>query len=193
MKLLLEYKSSVSGRLLDIEDTFGRTALHLCAISGNLKMVQTFHKMGADIYKVDSKDGWSPLHYAVQNGRDDMIRFLLENGANIYRRTFSKKTTLQIAYENHRQRTVDVLLKFLKQQSSHRILELETDPWLGKDDCELWVGDLDSCNEDRTKACSINCIISLLSTRAMTRAPAQWLKYEMDIEHYHFPCKFYEQ
>ena len=38
--------------------------------------------MGADIYQVDTKDGWSPLHYAVQNGNIDMIKFLLQNGAN---------------------------------------------------------------------------------------------------------------
>ena len=144
--------------------------------------------MGADIYQVDTKDGWSPLHYAVQNGNIDMIKFLLQNGANIYRRTYTKKTTLQIAEENHRPEIIEILLEFLKEQPSHKILEKETDPWLGNGDCEVWVGDRNSCNEERTKACDINCVISLLSTRSMTKAPAQWLKYEYDIEHYHFEC-----
>ena len=67
--------------------------------------------MGADIYQVDTKDGWSPLHYAVQNGNIDMIKFLLQNGANIYRRTYTKKTTLQIAEENHRPEIIEILLE----------------------------------------------------------------------------------
>ena len=70
------------------------------------------------------------------------------------------------------------------------LLEKETDPWLGNGDCEVWVGDRNSCNEERAKACGINCVISLLSTRAMTKAPAQWIKYEYDIEHYHFECTY---
>ena len=41
---------------------------------------------------------------------------------------------------------------------------------------EVWVGDRNSCNEERTKACDINCVISLLSIRSMTKAPAQWQK-----------------
>lgn len=190
VELLLQYKSSISGKLLNKVDSFGRTALHLCAISGNLEMVKTFYEMGADIYQIDKKDGWSPLHYAVQNGRSEMIQFLLHNGANIYRRTFSKKTTLHIAYENRRQSIINLLLEFLKKQPSHRILEIEKDPWLGNGDCEVWVGDRNSCNEERTKACDINCVISLLSARAMTKAPVQWIKYEYGIEHYHFECTY---
>ena len=67
--------------LLTIVDKFGRTPLHLCAISGNLTMVKNFFEMGADIYQVDTKDGWSPLHYAVQNSEENneqVVQLLLD-------------------------------------------------------------------------------------------------------------------
>ncbi len=58
----------------------GLTALHQCALDGNVELAKALISNGADVNSVDS-DGWTPLHGAAANGHTDMVRFLLFLGA----------------------------------------------------------------------------------------------------------------
>ena len=58
----------------------GLTALHQCALDGNVELAKALVSNGADVNSVDS-DGWTPLHGAAANGHTDMVRFLLFHGA----------------------------------------------------------------------------------------------------------------
>merc|ERR1719272_857698 len=44
--------------------------------------------------------GWSALHHAAKNGEESVIKFLLENGADLKAKTADGRTALQIAEEN---------------------------------------------------------------------------------------------
>lgn len=59
----------------------GLTALHQCALDGNLELAKTLVFNGADVNCIDS-DGWTPLHGAAANGHTEMVRFLLLHGSN---------------------------------------------------------------------------------------------------------------
>lgn len=71
--LLLDRKARVNQRT-----AFGDTALMLASFKGHLDMVRLLVARGAEI----QHPGWAPLHYAAFEGKANVIRFLLENGAD---------------------------------------------------------------------------------------------------------------
>ena len=54
------------------------------AKSGDLKAIIELLDQGADINAPSDYDGKSVLHIACAEGKIDMVRFLLENGASVY-------------------------------------------------------------------------------------------------------------
>lgn len=61
-------------------DGFNRNALHYAA-ERSLELVRTLVEHGADIDKRD-QTGHTPLHWAAYVNRFEIVRFLLEQGAN---------------------------------------------------------------------------------------------------------------
>lgn len=59
----------------------GITPLHTFAKKGDLENAKLFLKHGADINAVDEELSATPLGYAIKYGQEEMVRFLLENGA----------------------------------------------------------------------------------------------------------------
>lgn len=79
----------------DIEQTgsVGETILHLCllnatAIHADLakRLIQAYPKMINDIYLADEYFGESILHIAIVNEDPAMVKFLLDNGADVHER-----------------------------------------------------------------------------------------------------------
>lgn len=58
----------------DVQDSCGRTPLHLASERGHLCNVETLVESGADVNIIDSSQN-SPLHYAVR-GKKIFCRFL---------------------------------------------------------------------------------------------------------------------
>ncbi|KAH8194119.1 hypothetical protein TruAng_011712 [Truncatella angustata] len=61
--------------LLDHQDYFGRTALHLAAVD-NTRVVLQLLERGASCHLTDT-NGKTPLHYAMQKGSKDIVQALL--------------------------------------------------------------------------------------------------------------------
>jgi ankyrin repeat protein len=77
-----------------------------------LQKIRTLLKKGYDINTID-EDGWSLLTYATNNGNYDVVRFLLENEANINIQTDeTNRTALIIATEDNDTDIVWLLLKY---------------------------------------------------------------------------------
>lgn len=65
-----------------------------------LEMFRYLINQGMDIDEcLDGSRGYSPLHYAASIGDENLVDFLLELGANMYKRTPGHKLPFMIAYE----------------------------------------------------------------------------------------------
>jgi hypothetical protein len=71
--VLLDRKANINQRT-----SFGDTALMLASFKGNLDMARLLVARGAQVQHA----GWAPLHYAAFEGKTEVIRFLLEKGAD---------------------------------------------------------------------------------------------------------------
>ena len=66
---------------VDALDHYERTALHYACKNGQLAMVQYLVAQTGDIFKRD-KSNWNALHWAARFGKEDVVEFLLNNGAD---------------------------------------------------------------------------------------------------------------
>lgn len=62
------------------ELSFGETALHVVAIWGNAEAIEVLVSNGANIDKA-GENGFTPLHYAVEQNMPDAVKTLLRLGA----------------------------------------------------------------------------------------------------------------
>jgi RNA polymerase sigma factor (sigma-70 family) len=63
-------------------DWLGTSFLHVCAKTGDLEAAQAFLAHGADINAVEIENGTTPLACASHAGKTEMVRFLLDAGAD---------------------------------------------------------------------------------------------------------------
>ena len=75
-------------RLLSLEVTpdstneDGLTALHQCCIDDSEEMMKVLVEFGADVNAADSEQ-WTPLHAAATCGHLHLVKFLIDNNANL--------------------------------------------------------------------------------------------------------------
>ena len=183
-ELILAKRSSRTGGLLHRTEKFGRNVVHLCAISGNVDVLDTLIRLGTgysgtedlDLFRPDSQWGWQPLHYAAHYGHTEFISRLFEAGANVYARTGRRKTVVQIAKEGHHHDATAIIERHIHERCCHRVLETSTEPWLGADHAEIWVGNIESTSRAVVKSCDFSVVVSLLSEEAREHlSHAEWL------------------
>ncbi|KAJ3119730.1 hypothetical protein HK100_000175, partial [Physocladia obscura] len=64
-----------------------RTALHYAAERGNVKLVKTLITDGSSV-NAEDEWGWTPIFVAIENGHEDVVLLLIENGASLDQRVF---------------------------------------------------------------------------------------------------------
>jgi ankyrin repeat protein len=62
----------------------------------------------ADV-NANDKDGYTPLHIAAQQGRDDVVKLLLAGGADVNAKDDKGETPLQLAKSSDKTATVELL------------------------------------------------------------------------------------
>lgn len=67
---------------INTEEGYHGTALYEACGDGFVEMVKLLIKRGADVNKLSTSGEHTPLHRAVRNNRKDIIKILLEAGAN---------------------------------------------------------------------------------------------------------------
>jgi len=71
--------------------------------SVNIELAELILTKGGDVNETATSgdvEGWAPIHYAVSNGNEDLVRFLVKNGSNVNARTKDGLTPLSIAESN---------------------------------------------------------------------------------------------
>jgi ankyrin repeat protein len=85
----------------------GDTALLMASLGGHLDVVKLLVSAGAP---VQGKQGWQPIHYAAFNGATDVVRYLLQHGAQKNALAPNSYTPLMLATRNGHAETVSALL-----------------------------------------------------------------------------------
>ncbi|KAL8744547.1 MAG: hypothetical protein Q9184_007987, partial [Pyrenodesmia sp. 2 TL-2023] len=94
---------------------FGDTPLHMAIVQKDneetqrrLELVRLLLQQAA-VYSPND-DGWTPLHYAVRHGQDDIVALFLDRGCPIDVQTNHGQTPLFLAISNAKIDTADLLL-----------------------------------------------------------------------------------
>jgi prolyl 4-hydroxylase len=64
-----------------------QTVAHLASQSGNLQQLQWEVKANKDLVKAKDENGWTPLHEGARGGYLDVVKYLVENGAELNEQT----------------------------------------------------------------------------------------------------------
>ena len=109
--LLIEYGANIIDR-----NAHNETPLHIAAKKGNFSIVKTLIEHGAYVNAVS--DFGTPLTYAVNANSCEIVKFLVNNGANLYIPDYWNYTPLLLAAKNG---SVKILEYMLTQYSSYDI------------------------------------------------------------------------
>jgi ankyrin repeat protein len=94
------------------QDWLPAERLHRAAAEGNLERARELIRDGAALDAFDAI-GYTPLHHAVRNGRFEMVRLLLDAGADIDARAGTQtETPIAVAAASSSSRMVEFLLHF---------------------------------------------------------------------------------
>ena len=91
---------------VDRANRFGDTAIKVAALNGHLNIVRTLRQRGAAI----DMPGWTPLIYAATGGRDEIVRYLLAQGANVNAAAPNGTTPLMMSVRESHRTTIELLL-----------------------------------------------------------------------------------
>jgi len=80
----------------------GQTLLHIAAGRGNLALVQTLVKRGADLELKNRWGGWTPLHSAAGAGHTAVVAYLIQQGAKVEAPgVYNQGILFTAAYQGH--------------------------------------------------------------------------------------------
>jgi ankyrin repeat protein len=101
-----------SGDMIDInwQNEKGEGFLHLCASSNLTQSMQWLISKGCNI-DLKTKDGLSPIFYAVEHNRKEAVQLLINSKANIDLTNNHHRTPLQEAVISGRNNVIDILMR----------------------------------------------------------------------------------
>jgi ankyrin repeat protein len=90
----------------DTPNAHGDTALMLAALKGNLDIARKLRNAGARL----DPPGWTPLIYAATGGQAPLVKYFLDQGANINATSPNGTTALMMAIREHHPDVATLLL-----------------------------------------------------------------------------------
>lgn len=92
---------------VNLKNAIGETPLMMACLKGDLALVQSMVKAGAQI----NQPGWTPLHYATANGQSEVVRYLLKHEADPNALSPNNTTPLMMATLYGFRTTVQALIE----------------------------------------------------------------------------------
>ena len=86
-------------------------AIHDAALDGNLPAIKNILAAQPDAVNARDEKGLQPLHLAVIKGHDDVVRVLLDSGADIEAKNADGYTSLQLSAIMGKKETAKLLLE----------------------------------------------------------------------------------
>ena len=82
----------------NIEDSDGRNGAHLAAMEEDLVALQQMAESEDDeVFNYADTNGWTPLHEAARTLNLDIVKFIIEQGADVNARTLDESTAYDLA------------------------------------------------------------------------------------------------
>jgi ankyrin repeat protein len=123
--LAMRSDADLNRRTIPMEDSSSRVApLYYAAYHGYKEVVLNLVAAGADIESQNTGSNWRPLHAATAN--PDILRHLLEHGADLETKTDLDMTPLMIAVHTNQPKSTEVLLPHSPGPNLHVCSETES-------------------------------------------------------------------
>jgi hypothetical protein len=88
------------GASINQADVHGRTPVFMAAMYRKIDVLRLCKELGADFDMACNDTGFTALHFASRHGNDDVVRVLIECGANVAIMTDRGETALSLATTN---------------------------------------------------------------------------------------------
>lgn len=102
-------EGSVGPLTAEAKGLYGRTALHLAALSGQLESSEALLSLGAKI-DAQTDSGFTPFHLACRHGHLELADLLLQNGCDVSLQADQGETALHLAAQHGQSHLVNFLL-----------------------------------------------------------------------------------
>ena len=116
VSLLLDHGANVNavtcqcGRAHDWDCRKDRTPLQLAAQNGHAQIVRLLLEAGSRLNDATRSSRKTALHFAVEYGDEDTVRYLMDCGADLEAQTAASETALQIAIEERHDSIVQMFI-----------------------------------------------------------------------------------
>jgi ankyrin repeat protein len=97
--MLVEKGADITARRDDGRGIFTSCIFGILMEATDIELAEFMLSKGADVNEVATSGdvaGWTAIHYAASNGNEELIRFLIKNGADVKAKTADVKTPLSL-------------------------------------------------------------------------------------------------
>lgn len=111
-KLLMGKGADITARRDDGSGIFTSCIFGILRGAVDIGFAEFLLSKGADINEASTSGdapGWAAIHYAVRNGNEELVRFLVKNGANVNAITADGKTPLSLSLSNENPGIAEIL------------------------------------------------------------------------------------
>ena len=99
------------GASLDLQDIEDRDAIHHAVMGGKIRNILRLIELGANVLKEDKFNRRSLVHLAAECGHTDVVRLIVEHGADANKASYYGITPIIVASQNGHLETIQVLQK----------------------------------------------------------------------------------
>ncbi|KAE8378665.1 heterokaryon incompatibility protein-domain-containing protein [Aspergillus bertholletiae] len=143
---------------------YNKTRLIEAAEAGSTNDVYFWMARGADLAAQDMF-GETALHYAAENGHFEVVKILVEAGADIHRRDSTRRVPIDCAKMRKRRRYAEII-EYLERSDIHQIVGSRPRPLSPMDNQQFWIDAICINQDDITERNAQVAIMSKIYTES---------------------------
>lgn len=112
-----------------VVEEFGRTPLHCAVANGSLDCVAYLLDVGGDsVLNAGDHDGDTALHYAALDGKEAIVKLLLESAAHVFAANTQNETPYDVALREKQQKCSELIAKYYLTNTKQTCPALRNEP-----------------------------------------------------------------